>query len=327
MLGHCRRLGLRHIFCPFSVLLIASCATPVRADVFSMPTGFSSLKFSNVGDPGNVADTAVMNTSSEDILNINGSPDHSTGYGSVAYDYAMGTYDVTAAQYVQFLNAVAKSGDPYGLYNPLMSGAASGPASSDPNDPIGTTAAQVYITSGSTNYPVACGIVRTGMTGNYTYSIATSANDANLGSPAIPATSGNFPVNWDNWGDAARFCNWLENGQPTGPEGAGTTETGSYTLNGAETVQQLFTVTKNAGATYWIPTENEWYKAAYYKSGGTNAGYWTYTTQSNTAPSSTLFNHRYEQRELQQFRFAGTYPLDPHAGRLLCRFSQSLRLL
>ena len=116
--------------------------SPTIYNVFNMPAGFTSLKFSNVGDPGNVADTAVMNTSSEDILNINGSPDHSTGYGSVAYNYAMGTYDVTAAQYVQFLNAVAKTGDPYGLYNPLMGGAASGPASSDPNDPTGTTTAR-----------------------------------------------------------------------------------------------------------------------------------------------------------------------------------------
>jgi formylglycine-generating enzyme required for sulfatase activity len=32
----------------------------------------------------------------------------------------------------------------------------------------------------------------------------------------------------------------------------------------------------------------EWYKAAYYKGGGTNAGYWTYPTQSNTAPSNVL---------------------------------------
>ena len=61
----------------------------------------------------------------------------------------------------------------------------------------------------------------------------------------------------------------------------------------------LFAVTKTTSATYWIPTENEWYKAAYYKSGGTNAGYWTYTTKSNTAPSTTLFSHRHEQRELQ----------------------------
>ena len=44
-------------------------------------------------------------------------------------------------------------------------------------------------------------------------------------------------------------------------------------------------ITRNAGATYFIPSENEWYKAAYYKGGGTNAGYWTYPTQSNVGNS------------------------------------------
>ena len=282
-----RRFGLLWVIWSSVVLALSSSVvaqSPTIYNVFNMPAGLTSLKFSNVGDPGNVADTAVMNTSSEDILNINGSPDHSSGYGSVAYNYAMGTYDVTAAQYVQFLNAVARTSDPYGLYNPLMGGATSGPYTTDPGDPIGQTTQWVTISSGSYNYPVVCGITRTGTAGNYTYALSTSAA-ANLGSPPIPADNGNFPINWDNWGDAARFCNWLENGQPTGQEGPGTTETGTYTLNGATTVQQLFTVTKNPGATYWIPTENEWYKAAYYKTGGTNAGYWTYTTKSNTSPS------------------------------------------
>ena len=53
-----------------------------------------------------------------------------------------------------------------------------------------------------------------------------------------------------SWGDAARFCNWLQNGQPTsGTEGTGTTETGAYTLNGATTNTQLMAVasTRNAG--------------------------------------------------------------------------------
>jgi len=37
-----------------------------------------------------------------------------------------------------------------------------------------------------------------------------------------------------------------------------------------------------------MPLENEWYKAAYYKGGSTNAGYWTYATQSDTAPGTTI---------------------------------------
>ena len=41
------------------------------------------------------------------------------------------------------------------------------------------------------------------------------------------------PVNYVSYWDSCRFANWLNNGQPTGPQGAGTTETGAYTLNGA----------------------------------------------------------------------------------------------
>jgi formylglycine-generating enzyme required for sulfatase activity len=49
-------------------------------------------------------------------------------------------------------------------------------------------------------------------------------------------------------------------------------------------------VTRNANATYFIPSENEWYKAAYYDptlNGGTG-GYWAYPTKSNTAPVNIL---------------------------------------
>jgi formylglycine-generating enzyme len=125
------------------------------------------------------------------------------------------------------------------------------------------------------NNPASCGIVRSGTAGNYTYSYA-SAN-------------ANFPVNAISWGDCARFCNWLANGQPdTGVENASTTEDGSYSLNGALTDEQLDSVTRSLTATYVIPSENEWCKASYYKSGSTNAGYWLYPTRSDTPPSNVL---------------------------------------
>lgn len=44
---------------------------------------------------------------------------------------------------------------------------------------------------------------------------------------------------------------------------------------------------RNANAHYYLPSEDEWYKAAYYdpnKSGG--AGYWDYATGSDTAPTA-----------------------------------------
>ena len=119
------------------------------------------------------------------------------------------------------------------------------------------------------------GISQSGSSGSYSYSVSGSDFQA-----------ANCPIFDVSWGDAARLCNWLQNGQPTGAEGPGTTETGAYTLNGDTT--NLLTETRNAGATYFIPSESEWYKAAYYRGGGTNAGYWPYPTESYTAPVNVL---------------------------------------
>jgi formylglycine-generating enzyme required for sulfatase activity len=127
--------------------------------------------------------------------------------------------------------------------------------------------------SGMSNGYVACGISRSGSSGSYSYSATKN---------------GNFPVNYVSWADAARFCNWLQNGQPAAPEGTGTTETGAYTLNGATSDSALIAVTRDSAATYFVPTENEWYKAAYYRGGSINAGYWAYPTRSNTVPSNVL---------------------------------------
>jgi len=90
--------------------------------------------------------------------------------------------------------------------------------------------------------------------------------------------SSNCPVSYVSWMDAARFANWMHNGATNGAS----TETGAYTLNGA--TNGIFTV--NPGARWSLPSENQWYKAAYYKGGGTNAGYWIYPTQSNETPGN-----------------------------------------
>jgi hypothetical protein len=57
-----------------------------------------------------------------------------------------------------------------------------------------------------------------------------------------------------------------------------------YTLVGGQTSGTAPAV--NPGATFYIPTEDQWYKAAYYKGGSTSAGYWDYATQSDTAPTA-----------------------------------------
>ena len=96
---------------------------------------------------------------------------------------------------------------------------------------------------------------------------------------AIRTNMGDKPVNYVSWFDAARVANWLQNGQ-----GSGSTETGAYTLVGGQTSGTA--PAANPGASYLLPTEDQWYKAAYYKGGGTNAGYWDYATQSDSTPTA-----------------------------------------
>lgn len=115
------------------------------------------------------------------------------------------------------------------------------------------------------------GIGQSGSSGTHTYSTIGSANK---------------PIAYVSWGDAARFCNWLNNGQPTGGQVAGTTEDGAYTLNGAVTADALNAVTRKAGAKWFIPTESEWYKAAYHKNDGTTSNYWSYASGTNNEPIS-----------------------------------------
>lgn len=96
---------------------------------------------------------------------------------------------------------------------------------------------------------------------------------------------GDKPVNYVSWLDAARVANWLQAGATTyadSTSGSTAINSGAYTLNG---VTSGTAPAKNPGAQYWIPAESEWYKAAYYKASGTNAGYWQYATQATgTAP-------------------------------------------
>ncbi len=104
------------------------------------------------------------------------------------------------------------------------------------------------------------------------------------------------------WADAARFANWLHNGQPTGAQDTSTTEDGTYDLTGTHScygaggtildhdglVAALNAVTREADATWAVPTEDEWYKAAYHKNNGATGDYYTYPTASNTQPSGQL---------------------------------------
>jgi len=163
------------------------------------------------------------------IGNVGNLADSQTGRGAVNYNYYIGTYEVTVAQYTDFLNAVA-SFDPYNLYNTYMA------------DPIG--------------YGGAC-IFRSGNDGSYIYTSGSGKEDQ--------------PIRYVDFFDSVRFCNWLHNGQ-----GNGGTETGSYNLSlGAW-------MTRGDDATWILPVQNEWYKAAYYDP--VNECYYDYPNGSDETP-------------------------------------------
>jgi formylglycine-generating enzyme required for sulfatase activity len=119
-----------------------------------------------------------------------------------------------------------------------------------------------------------CKIQRDGSSGSYTYSVDANRADR--------------PVSDVSWGDAARFANWLHNGQRTGAQDANTTEDGAYFLNGSAGNADLMAVTRKDGWEWAIPTHDEWYKAAYHKSDGDSNNYYDYPTSSDAIPSNQL---------------------------------------
>ena len=173
-----------------------------------------------------------------EIGNAGNAPDD-TGYGSVGYEYRIATTEVTNAQYIEFLNAVAKT-DTYGLYNSDM---------------------------GST----CGGITQSGSSGNYSYSLKN--NDT---------AWANRPVVYVSVYDAMRFTNWLNNGQPVGSQDVSTTEYGAYDLSLQSTNPN--SIVRLSGAQICLPTENEWYKAAYYDP--ELEVYYDYATGTNTQPNN-----------------------------------------
>src|SRR5262245_35410257 len=198
----------------------------IVAALWATPAGsLVTIDWVTVGNPGNACETQIQGC-----------------FGSVAYVYQIGKYEVTNAQYAEFLNAVGAT-DSNGLYNTEMASSVGG-------------------------------ITRSGSQGTYSYSTIAGRE--------------NNPVNYVSFYEALRVANWLHNGQPTGPQDDSTTEGGAYTITAAGIAAN--SITRNAGATIFLTSENEWYKAAYFDA---IAGiYFDYPTGTNAntlcaAPTAT----------------------------------------
>jgi formylglycine-generating enzyme required for sulfatase activity len=199
-----------------AALLVATCVAPASA--VTIPTV-------PVGNAGNAGDVQSQGT-----------------FGAVAYNYRIGSTEVTNAQYAEFLNAT------------------------------GATNAYAYNTISALT--ARAGITRSGsgtLINPYTYTTRPNMGDK--------------PVIYVSWINAIRFVNWLHNGQ-----GDGDTETGAYTLGALDVNHNPYNgenITRNPGATWFLPSEDEWYKAAYYDPtlNDGSGGYWHYPTRSNSSPT------------------------------------------
>jgi hypothetical protein len=145
------------------------------------------IEFVTIGDPGNAPDARIMD-------------DGTSGYGSVAYDYRIGKYEITNTQWNSF---------------------------------------------GGGSY----------FTGDYQ------------------------PANRVSWYEATQFCNYLTSGDRS---------KGVYLFSGSQgnlgdflgIIRELAEAVY--GTTFFLPTENEWYKAAYYK----GDGFSLYANGTNSRPST-----------------------------------------
>lgn len=183
--------------------------------------------------------------------------------GRVNYEFFIARTELSNNAYCRFLNAVATFNDPYGLYDENMATGACG------------------------------GILRTKKNGKFYYYLKDGW--------------GNRPVVYVNYYDIARFANWMHYGCPnTGKCEVGTTEgttsQGAYDTSNFEDVRKGKKPPykefgkRNKGARFWIPSDDEWYKAAYYAPSKTgNRKYHDYPTQTSDAPNPDQANYMYDE--------------------------------
>ncbi len=177
---------------------------------------------------------------SERIWNLSGTPYAYPNLGAVSYEYRMARTEVTVQQYASFVNA----------YAPFFEAANPGATSNG-----AFTGSHIWRTTLDPSAPPV--YVFNPLTANY-------ATDM-------------------SWRMAARYCNWLHNGRPTG--GAitqdaferGAYDTSTFTRNADNSLNDQFT--RSPDALFWIPSLNEWTKAAHYDPnrygpGPGQEGYW-----------------------------------------------------
>jgi formylglycine-generating enzyme required for sulfatase activity len=207
----------------FALLFVAVCQSALAQ---GDPSG---IDFVTIGSPGNAP------------WQGNGTPgDYSVGRGEVDYSYRIGRYEVTTAQWCEFMNAA--------LDRPV-------------NDRIPGVFAPTQWAA----------VATTPVNGGQRFT--------------VPVGRDMLPVGGIDWRTCAIFCNWLCNGKSLQR---------SAFLNGAYDVSTfgyqgssgIFTdqFTHNPGAAYYIPSLDQWLKAAHYdpnRYAQGQGGWWVSSNSTN----------------------------------------------
>lgn len=133
--------------------------------------------------------------------------------------------------------------------------------------------------------------------GTYTISqnqviLAISNGATGLQGSAGQTWSGDQPATGLTWYQCAAFVNWLNANQGYTPAYNLTYSNGAYSVAVWPTNQAWTNggtnLYRNANCVYFLPSENEWYKAAYYDPNKNNGagGYWPYPTGSSNTPTA-----------------------------------------
>lgn len=102
-----------------------------------------------------------------------------------------------------------------------------------------------------------------------------------------------FPITHVNFYDICRACNYMQNKEKLSSVQNGNfdaiTEHGAYEITilsyDEDYHPQKQEVKAGEHPLYFIPTHDQWVKAAYYKGGSIHAGYWMYPTQHENNPN------------------------------------------
>jgi len=116
----------------------------------------------------------------------------------------------------------------------------------------------------------------------------TKATASGMANVTAGAWTGNQPAANISWYEAAAFVNFLNtnSGKTAAYNLAWSGSAWSMTLQSSSNAWTLggTNLYRNKDAYYFLPSENEWYKAAYYNAAGTN--YFLYPTASSSVPTA-----------------------------------------